>query len=381
MLRKSRFITALIPTEKVRQPVLFMRLERLFVATLCSAILHRLLQPTDALLDAASGASSSRAAGAASASDSLPPLITTESLAPVTHEMTLCLLAALAGIASQPAAFNVLAEWADAAIISTVASHIRSLPRSLWGDRETGVSAWRRYVQALSLGHASRLSSQVDPLLCRFESAIPGSTDDISALRVPTLFVPRYDTRALAAYSNWVNDVVPVRERELRQRAALVAASNDRITPGEQAEGNETDRVNPLPPTEVDDVGEPASFLAALQSSPELRDQALQRRDAALLALSFLSRIPALGVRFASCEGLLARLARVVETTVGITDAPTIAAAALARIAMAPGAAAATAAALGGHLQRLLLCATSNAAVQADVDRIAKAVQAVAPVA
>ena len=116
-----------------------------------------------------------------------------------------------------------------------------------------------------------------------------------------------------------------------------------------------------------------------MQASAELRNQALQRRDAALLALSFLSRGQALGPILASTPTLVPRLALIVETTVGITDAPSLAAATLARIASAPGAASATAAALdaggGGLLQRLLSAGTFNTAVQADIARLAQALQ------
>ena len=41
-------------------------------------------------------------------------------------------------------------------------------------------------------------------------------------MSVPAIFAPRYDTKAQASYSEWVGDVPAVRERELRQRAAIV---------------------------------------------------------------------------------------------------------------------------------------------------------------
>lgn len=46
-------------------------------------------------------------------------------------------------------------------------------------------------------------------------------------MSVPAIFVPRYDTKALASYSEWVGDVPAVRERELRQRAAIADASGN----------------------------------------------------------------------------------------------------------------------------------------------------------
>lgn len=131
--------------------------------------------------------------------------------------------------------------------------------------------------------------------------------------------------------------------------------------------------------TRLEQSSEPHPPLRVpVQASAELRNQALQRRDAALLALSFLSRCQALGPLLASTPTLVPRLALIVETTVGITDAPSLAAATLARIASAPGAASATAAALeagGGLLQRLLSAGTFNTAVQADITRLAQALQ------
>ena len=63
---------------------------------------------------------------------------------PLSHEMTLCLLTAVGGLASHASAHGIFAAWADAKIIEVISAHLRVLPRSLWGDRETGVSAWRR---------------------------------------------------------------------------------------------------------------------------------------------------------------------------------------------------------------------------------------------
>lgn len=205
-------------------------------------------------------------------------------------------------------------------------------------------------------------------------------------MAVPSLFAPRYDTRARAAYSEWVGDVAPVRERELRQRAAIVAstAAASPTDDGGSGAGAVPPEVPPSPAAaapagpETPPDAEPAAFLAALQSSPQLRDHTLQRRDAALLALSFLSRVPALGAPLARTDGLVVRLALIVETTVGIMDAPALAAGTLARIASAPDAAATVAAALAGGgslLQRLLTSAAVNTAVQADVMRLAQALQ------
>jgi hypothetical protein len=252
----------------------------------------------------------------------------------------------------------------QAKVSAAIAVRVRREPAvfllcSLWGDNETGVTAWRK-----------------------FEAAIPGSTDDLEASRVPTLFAPRYDTRAGAAYNDWVGEVQPVRERELRQRAAAIAAA----APVPTSDASSTDAVME-PVAAVDTVVAPASpprpeqddsctdgtrsLLAALQANPELRDRTLQRRDAALLAVSQLSKIASLGAPMAACDGLCTGLARLVETTVGITDAPAVAAGALARIAAAPTAASVVAAALTHEgLTRLQSAAACNAVIAADVSRV-----------
>ena len=71
------------------------------------------------------------------------PLALTRTV-PVSHEMALCLLTSLASLASHTSAHVKIAAWADMPLISTVAGYVGVLPRSLWGDLETGVSAWRR---------------------------------------------------------------------------------------------------------------------------------------------------------------------------------------------------------------------------------------------
>ena len=211
---------------------------------------------------------------------------------------------------------------------------------------------------------------------------------------MPTLFVPRYDTHARSAYSEWVNHVPVVRERELRQRAALTNESERSANSSATVGGCETVSQQPLAPPTLRTASstttfaspactrtpqlsseaevEGAAFIATLQASTELRDHALQRRDAALLALSHLSLIPSLGQRLAQCEGLVVRLALIVETTVGYTDAPSIAASVLARIATAPEASAAVSAVLikGNLLSRLRNAASFSPAIQTDVESI-----------
>lgn len=280
-----------------------------------------------------------------------------------THELTLCLLASVAGLASHTAAHGALAAWADTPMFEAISRHFVVLPRSLWGDRETGVAAWRKY-----------------------EAAVPGSSDDLEAARVPTLFAPRFDTRTGAAYSDWVTEVAPVRERELRQRAALTAAATgaadaQQTTDGGGEGGGVLGVDSSVTAAAAESIAKGAHDdealgvrmqLAALHASPEARDQTLQRRDAALLAAAQLSRVPQLGTRMAESEGFCTGLARLVETTVGITDAPVTAAATLSRIASAPGSARLLAVALepNGLLGRLMSAAACNVVIAPDVNRV-----------
>ena len=67
-----------------------------------------------------------------------------ESLPAPSHELALCLLTAVAGLSSNTSAHSIIGAWADMRLLSAVAAYARVLPRSLWGDLETGTSAWRK---------------------------------------------------------------------------------------------------------------------------------------------------------------------------------------------------------------------------------------------